>query len=659
MSIAEINLKIQEIFRSESPEIKAEIKGICQCNEENRGGGGKGGNKSDEGTVHDDTVSVSNTDEVESDPSALCSSNIQQCGPALQRVLEHLVKQTGWRFSVLMGGPDPLDPEGRNVITGSSDALESSEFLMWNGSLHTGKTKEGHDFADMYPNFDTEVVDAFGEFLGHVFGTSNSHSMPKNKKTCNPENSEASRVDQQEDGGEVGEVEAREDDDDKQRGKDSENDHCIMQGGGEDINPKDVNTTGNGGGCNSEVDASPHLTSNIYIPSPTLITATPAAHLTASTTPQACLANAAGLHLANPCTHLATSHSAVSDSESSSSFGLATFLTTNPSTPSTVNIATMATLPGVQLTDPSSPHVPTPPAHLAISSMLSSPQKGLQNPTPSLTGYLPMPSDPFSTLVPNSFMDFLNADLAMFNAWNTGNPEFLAASSGMTLLDMDMQSGVQSFTPVSMEGTFPTSNPNLNLTGTFRGAAPLSQSGSNFHVIGAVGNYPSNLTAHHVPSLSHLPAPQAVQLPSSPPEPLSDTSSVQPPLDLPPTLPLAPQSVQSLSSPLELLSESDSYSVQLPPVFPTTLPGVVNAPPNQLPTSADNASEATTTLGRSKRRAVPSQRAERDNTIGKENHTPHPPTATAGENAKNKGKRKPDHGESNGGKSTMVASPKK
>lgn len=44
-------------------------------------------------------------------------SNVQQCGAALQRVLEHLAKQTGWKFSVLMGGPDPVDPEGANIIT--------------------------------------------------------------------------------------------------------------------------------------------------------------------------------------------------------------------------------------------------------------------------------------------------------------------------------------------------------------------------------------------------------------------------------------------------------------------------------------------------------------------------------------------------------------
>ncbi|KIK79094.1 hypothetical protein PAXRUDRAFT_162212, partial [Paxillus rubicundulus Ve08.2h10] len=39
-------------------------------------------------------------------------SNIQQCGPALC----YMVKKTGWAFSMIMGGPNPLDPVGGSVI---------------------------------------------------------------------------------------------------------------------------------------------------------------------------------------------------------------------------------------------------------------------------------------------------------------------------------------------------------------------------------------------------------------------------------------------------------------------------------------------------------------------------------------------------------------
>ncbi|KAN0094406.1 hypothetical protein V8E55_002693 [Tylopilus felleus] len=416
----------------------------------------------------------------------------------------------------------------------------------------------------MYPNFDTEVVEAFGEFLGRVFGTSNSHSMPKNKQTCTSKDGDVSEANQQEDREDVSEVETRKGDDDEEQDKDEENDHHVTEGGGD-----------------------------------TLMMATPTAHLATCTTPGACLANVAGSDLANPCTDLATSPSTHSVASSSSLFGLASFPTTNPSTSSnsesTVNIATIATLPGVQPANHSPPHI-------ATSSVVS----GTPNPTPVHTSYLSMSS---GMLAPNSFMDLVNNEpfFAMFGAWN--NP-FLAMHSGMAF--PDMQSGVQSFTPISMGGTFPTLNPNLNPTGTFGSAVPFSQTEFNFYEIGTMGNYPTKqlgnlLTTNH--------APRPVQSPSSPPEPLSDIMS----------------------------------SVQLPQVLPPILPSVVNAPPSQLPTSADNDSAATS-LGCSRRKAVPSQYADRDNAIGEENS----------DNTKNKGKRKVGHSdsESSGGKSTKVASPK-
>lgn len=47
---------------------------------------------------------------------------------------------------------------------------ELSHSLIRNASIHTGKTKEGRDFADVYRSFDTEVVEAFGEFLSIAQG---------------------------------------------------------------------------------------------------------------------------------------------------------------------------------------------------------------------------------------------------------------------------------------------------------------------------------------------------------------------------------------------------------------------------------------------------------------------------------------------------------
>ena len=43
-------------------------------------------------------------------------SNIQQCAPALQQILTHFSRKTGWSFSILMGGPDLTDPEGQCVV---------------------------------------------------------------------------------------------------------------------------------------------------------------------------------------------------------------------------------------------------------------------------------------------------------------------------------------------------------------------------------------------------------------------------------------------------------------------------------------------------------------------------------------------------------------
>ncbi|KAG9316950.1 hypothetical protein JVU11DRAFT_3036 [Chiua virens] len=147
MSIAEVNWKIRSMFDAESLEIKEEVKRISDDQKMNN----LKGCQTDTGP--DDVVNIDRI---------VLRSNIQQCGPALQRVINHLGEKTGWKFTVLMGGPDPLDPQGGNIIT----------------TLHARKTKEGLDFVEVYPKFDSEVVDAFGEFLSHVCAvTSEASSM--------------------------------------------------------------------------------------------------------------------------------------------------------------------------------------------------------------------------------------------------------------------------------------------------------------------------------------------------------------------------------------------------------------------------------------------------------------------------------------------------
>ncbi|KAI6104649.1 hypothetical protein EDD16DRAFT_1714579 [Pisolithus croceorrhizus] len=83
-----------------------------------------------------------------------CQLNIEQCGPALQHILEYMATKTGWAFSVIMGGPDPLDAQGECIVT----------------SLHVGENKLGYNFAQAYSRFDGEVVQVYTEFLDDTFG---------------------------------------------------------------------------------------------------------------------------------------------------------------------------------------------------------------------------------------------------------------------------------------------------------------------------------------------------------------------------------------------------------------------------------------------------------------------------------------------------------
>ncbi|KAF8440265.1 hypothetical protein L210DRAFT_876828 [Boletus edulis BED1] len=137
---------ITEMFEAESPEFKAEVQRISdQQIKDNRKHG-----KGVEGMARvqpDDNESDIN-DDVKTNPVIL-HNNIQQCGPVLQHMIDHFSHKTQWMLTILMGGPNPLDPKGGNVIT----------------SLHSGRMKNGHDFSQLYPKFNSEVVDAFGEFL--------------------------------------------------------------------------------------------------------------------------------------------------------------------------------------------------------------------------------------------------------------------------------------------------------------------------------------------------------------------------------------------------------------------------------------------------------------------------------------------------------------
>ncbi|KAG9316185.1 hypothetical protein JVU11DRAFT_2206 [Chiua virens] len=105
--------------------------------------------------------SITKDDDVESDP-LIVRWNIQELGPTLHRILEHLSKKTGWSFSLIMGRPDPISPEEGNHIT----------------SLHIGADQQGRDFSDVYGKFDTDFVEAYGTFLKRVHGSKYQFSSP-------------------------------------------------------------------------------------------------------------------------------------------------------------------------------------------------------------------------------------------------------------------------------------------------------------------------------------------------------------------------------------------------------------------------------------------------------------------------------------------------
>ncbi|KAF8426148.1 hypothetical protein L210DRAFT_791859, partial [Boletus edulis BED1] len=139
MSIADVKQKIREVFEAESPEIKEECQRIS---DQQKGEKKRGKTEARERAQTYLILTLGHADET-------LGSNIQQRVPALRRVIGHIGRKTKMKFTILMGGLDPLDTEGGNMIL----------------ALHSGKAGDGRDFAEVYPKFDSEVVDAFGEFL--------------------------------------------------------------------------------------------------------------------------------------------------------------------------------------------------------------------------------------------------------------------------------------------------------------------------------------------------------------------------------------------------------------------------------------------------------------------------------------------------------------
>ncbi|KAF8131689.1 hypothetical protein EV363DRAFT_1158891 [Boletus edulis] len=111
MSIADVKQKIREVFETESPEIKEECQRISDQQKDEK----KRGKTEARERAQSVDIDVDADDADETDPVTL-HNNIQQCVPALRRVIDHIGRKTKMKFTILMGGLDPLDTEGGNMI---------------------------------------------------------------------------------------------------------------------------------------------------------------------------------------------------------------------------------------------------------------------------------------------------------------------------------------------------------------------------------------------------------------------------------------------------------------------------------------------------------------------------------------------------------------
>ncbi|KAH7907676.1 hypothetical protein BJ138DRAFT_1116494 [Hygrophoropsis aurantiaca] len=79
-------------------------------------------------------------------------NNIDGLAVGLDRIFEHLSRLTRWKFSVVMGGPDPS--KGWEIST---------------AAYHYGTTPMGSNYANIYPQFDRDILDSFAGFLELIF----------------------------------------------------------------------------------------------------------------------------------------------------------------------------------------------------------------------------------------------------------------------------------------------------------------------------------------------------------------------------------------------------------------------------------------------------------------------------------------------------------
>ncbi|KAG1906243.1 uncharacterized protein F5891DRAFT_1182488 [Suillus fuscotomentosus] len=116
------------LFANETPEIKAEVADFVKKWSEGR----KRSSSEDE--------DISFTENIEKLPNVLAD------------IFAGLAKQTGWAFSVLMGGPSP----------GMGGKIQAESF-------HVGETAMGNAFNFAYPDFNERIMKPYADFLKQAF----------------------------------------------------------------------------------------------------------------------------------------------------------------------------------------------------------------------------------------------------------------------------------------------------------------------------------------------------------------------------------------------------------------------------------------------------------------------------------------------------------
>ncbi|KAG6376764.1 hypothetical protein JVT61DRAFT_1786 [Boletus reticuloceps] len=561
--------------------------------------------------------------------------NMQQCGSVLQRVLSHLGGQTGMKFTVLMGGIDPLDPDAGKFIA----------------SIHTGKTGDGQDFANVYSKFKSEVVPSFGQFLDEVFEPQEDQDMDEPLAVHNNvENREGS---------------ARQVDD---QGTQQDDDEGTNDDEGEDGGAVEEDQDGVGG--EEEVSQAPATYSPSLASNAIALARLPSPHLATSLTsnlappPVAQLASFLTSDLAiHPAANLATPLDAQHAE-------FATSPSTHLAIPPAANHASCATPPSAHPMMSIAANYVTPPTaqHLATSTV-SSPTTDIAK-QGVYTALLN--SDAFCDWSDFGSSDwselFASSDLQTLGSMSSPGLDSSASTVSVTNPGFD-DTGVNQQSMFAMNEPNWNQNPFVPASFNFNGLPnyhmpppipPTPHAGSYLPQAPAPNNAPFGLapTLPAPPGASNpslalpwpadasgsspslpWPAGASIPLPILPPPPGAPAISL-----ILPTPPVASSRSQILLSSAAALMPSPmlrsppatslhqhhlnplcELNVTPAQVIPPTQPGVINLPTSQVALAESGTSSES--LGRSKRKYIPSQRAQRDNAIGKENRVP-PPTET-------------------------------